>query len=139
MSDAKGVVSSIDGDYAIVQMDEAGGCGRCHEDGGCGGNNLGKMLCSTPKTFRVLNSGQASAGDRVTVSIDDGAIRHSAILAYGLPLALLFVGAFSGLYFAGETGAICGSILGLCAAWLVLRYSQVCRKPDPRSQPYIKS
>ncbi|MEI7613047.1 MAG: SoxR reducing system RseC family protein [Betaproteobacteria bacterium] len=137
MIDAKGIVTSVEGDYAIVQMDEAG-CGRCHEDGGCGGHNLGKMLCSTPKTFRVLNSGNASAGDHIAVSIDAGAIRQSALLAYGLPLLCLFVGAFSGLFFLGETGAIGGSIVGLVGAWGGLRYTQQRKTASLHAQPHIK-
>ncbi len=137
MSDAKGIVTSLEGGHAIVQMDETG-CGRCHEDGGCGGHNLGKMLCSTPKTFRVLNPGGASAGDSVTVAIDDGVIRQSALLAYGLPLLGLFSGAFSGLFFAGESGAIGGSLLGLLAAWAVLRHTQQRKTASLSSQPHIK-
>ena len=138
MIDAKGTVTSLDGDYAIVQMEETTGCGRCHEEGGCGGNNLGKMLCNTPKTFRVLNLGNASVGDRVTVSIDEGVIRHSALLAYGLPLIFLFIGAFAGLSFAGEAGAIGGSIVGLIAAWVTLRRIQLRKTAGPHFQPHIK-
>jgi sigma-E factor negative regulatory protein RseC len=137
MIDAKGIVTSLEGGYAIVQMDEAG-CGRCHEDGGCGGHNLGKMLCNTPKTFRVPNPGNASAGDRVTVSIGEGAIRQSAIRAYGLPLLCLFVGAFSGLFFAGEAGAIGGSVVGLVSAWGLLRHTQQRTTASLQAQPHIK-
>lgn len=137
MIDAKGTVTSLEGDYAIVETEETG-CGRCHEEGGCGGHNLGRMLCSTPRTFRILNPGNASVGDRVTVSIDEGAIRHTAILAYGLPLLSLFAGAFAGLSVAGEAGAISGSIIGLIAAWVALRRFQLRKTANQHSQPYIK-
>ena len=137
MIDAKGTVTSVDGDYAIVEMEETG-CGRCHEEGGCGGHNLGKMLCRTPRVFRVLNPGKASVGDQITISIDEGAIGHTAILAYGLPLLSLFAGAFAGMSFAGEAGAISGSIIGLIAAWAALRHFQHRRTASQHFQPYIR-
>ena len=63
MIDALGTITALDGKYALVLMDESG-CGRCHEQGGCGGNNLGKMFCSTPRTFRVLNPRNSVIGER---------------------------------------------------------------------------
>ncbi|MEI7429106.1 MAG: SoxR reducing system RseC family protein [Betaproteobacteria bacterium] len=137
MIDAMGTITALDGEYALVRMDETG-CGRCHEEGGCGGNNLGKMLCSSPRIFRVMNSGKSSVGDRVTISIAEGAVRRTAILAYGLPLLSLFVGAFVGLVVVGEVGAIVGSVIGLLGSWIALRYFQRSNPPDPRFEPYIK-
>jgi sigma-E factor negative regulatory protein RseC len=138
MIDAQGTISALDGEYAIVRMDEAG-CGRCHEDGGCGGNNLGKMLCSTPRTFRVLNPGKAAVGDSVRVAIADGAVRRSAAYAYGLPLLALFGGALGGASLAGDLGSIFGGVGGLLAAWFGLRRAQLRGTADPRFQPYIRS
>lgn len=138
MIDARGVISAIDGDYAVVLMDETG-CGRCHEEGGCGGNNIGKMLCSSPRTFRVLNPGHSAVGDRVVVAIAAGAVRRGAMLAYGLPLLALLVGALGGSAVAGESGAIVGALCGLLAGWLVLRHERSRGTPDQRSEPYIRS
>lgn len=137
MIDAAGTITALDGAYAIVRMDEAG-CGRCHEEGGCGGANIGKMLCSTPRVFRVLNPQNASVGNRVTIVIAEGAVRRSALLGYGLPLFALFVGAMGGMTLAGEGGAIVGAAIGLLIAWAVLRYCQYCTKSDSRFQPYIR-
>jgi sigma-E factor negative regulatory protein RseC len=137
MIDASGTITALDGDYAIIRMDEAG-CGRCHEPGGCGGNPLGKVFCSVPRTFRVLNPGNSAVGSRVTVVIAEGSVRRSVILAYGLPLLALFLGAISGSTVAGEAGAIIGSLCGLLGAWLALRYAQRHGALDPRSQPFIR-
>lgn len=138
MIDAQGSITAIDGEYAIVQMDEAG-CGRCHETGGCGGNNIGKMFCSTPRTFRVLNPGKAVIGQRVQVMIAAGAVRRSAAQAYGLPLLALFAGAIGGNALAGEIGAIIGAFGSLFAAWLALRRAQLHSTPDQRFQPFIRT
>ncbi len=137
MIDAMGTVTALEGQYALVRMAETG-CGRCHEDGGCGGHNLGKMLCSSPQIFRVLNSGDSSVGDHVIISIAEGAVRRSAILAYGWPLLSLFAGAFSGLIVADEAGAMAGSMIGLLGSWVALRYFQRRNSSDLRFEPYIK-
>jgi len=137
MIDALGTIVSINGGYAKVLMDEAG-CGRCHEPGGCGGINIGKMLCSSPRTFQVENPGNAALGDRVTIVIAEGAVRRSAIFAYLVPLLALFVGALGGSALAGEIGAIVGAFGGLLCAWLALRYAQGRGTLDRRFQPYIR-
>ncbi len=61
MTDAQGTVIALEGDEAVVRMDEAG-CGRCHEKGGCGGQNLGRMFCSTSPTYRLHNPGGLRVG-----------------------------------------------------------------------------
>jgi sigma-E factor negative regulatory protein RseC len=137
MIDAPGTITALDGDYAIVRMDETG-CGRCHEEGGCGGNNIGKMFCSTPRTFRVLNPGHSVIGDHVTIVIAEGVVRRSAALAYGLPLLALIIGALAGSVLAGEIGAILGSLGGLLCSWLALHFAQLYIRPDQRTQPYIR-
>lgn len=138
MIDAQGTITAVDGDYAIVRMDETG-CGRCHEQGGCGGNNLGQMFCSTPRTFRVSNPGKAAVGDSVRVAIADGVVRRSAVYAYGFPLLALFVGAIGGSVLAGEAGAIVGAFGSLLGAWFFLRRAQLKNKPDQRFQAYIRT
>ena len=137
MIDAQGTITAVNGDTADVLMDETG-CGRCHEEGGCGGHNIGKMLCASPRTFRVLNPGNSAVGNRVTVVIAEGTVRRSAVLAYVVPLLALFVGALGGSVLAGEVGAIVGAVSGLFCAWLVLRYAQAHGSPDRHSQPYIR-
>lgn len=138
MIDAQGTIISRDGDYAVVRMDEAG-CGRCNEPGGCGGQNIGKMFCSTPRTFRVRNPGQAAVGDSVRVAIAEGAVRRTAVLAYGLPLLALFVCALGGKFLAGEPGAMLGAFAGLLGGWLLFRRNQSRSARDERFQPFIRT
>ncbi len=137
MIDAPGTIISLDGKHAFVSMDETG-CGRCYEDGGCGGNNIGRIFCNAPRTFRVLNPGRFAIGDRVTVVIAEGVVRRSAAIAYGLPLLALFAGTLIGLELAGEKGAIFGAISGLLCAWMGLRFAQLHSSPGERTQPYIR-
>lgn len=137
MIDAEGTVTALENEFAVVRMDEAG-CGRCQEEGGCGGNNIGRMFCSAPRTFRVLNLVNATIGQRVRVAVPDGAVRRSAVYAYGLPLLALFAGAICGSLLAGETGAIFGALVCLLATWFALWRFQSTQPPDKRFQPTIR-
>lgn len=138
MIEAKGIVTALDGEYAFVRMDDAG-CGRCHEPGGCGGVNIGKMLCTTPQVFRVLNPDQTTIGQRVGVTIPDGVVRKSALLAYGIPLLMLLAGACFGTAMAGDIGALSGAGVGLVASFPLLRFVQVKSSASRQFQPYIAS
>lgn len=137
MIDVPGKIFALDGDYAIVRVQESG-CGRCHETGGCGGTNIATLSCHAPRSFRVLNPGNLAIGDSASIVIDEGAVRRSATLAYGLPLVLLFIGALGGSAVAGETGAIVGSVSGLFFSWLAMRFALLRGMADQRSHPYIR-
>lgn len=132
MIETAGIVKAIDGLNVLVQTEQQG-CGRCHEDGGCGGHSIGNMLCSTPKAFWLQNPGNLRIGDCVTIVIPVGAIRKTATRAYLIPLLALLAGAFIGHGIAGEIGAIIGSLASLFLAWVGLRSMQF-RYP----QPFIK-
>ena len=136
MSEAQGVVTAIDGDYAIVHTEE-GGCGRCHEQGGCGGVSVGRMFCSAPRSWRVLNPRGAVIGEKVRVAVAEGAVGASALLIYILPLVLLFGGALLGGALWSDIGAIAGAAAGLLVAWRVVSHQQKKRHCDPRFHPHI--
>lgn len=132
----RGVVRAVDGTEAVVEV-EQGGCGRCHEKGGCGGQQLTQMFCSGPKTYRVANRGGAMVGEAVTVVVAAGTIRRSANLAYGLPLLGLFAGAVLGMQLAGDPGAMAGGAAGLALVWLLARMRLRSRTGNGENQPYI--
>lgn len=116
----RAVVRAIDGSEALVEVEE-GGCGRCHEKGGCGGQNLSRALCGGPRSFWVTNGIGALVGEQVTVSIGAGAIRHGANVAYVIPLLAALGGAGTGMLLGGEGAAIAGMMAGLVLGFFHLR------------------
>lgn len=110
-STVRGVVRAVENGEALVEI-EQGGCGRCHEEGGCGGQNLTQMFCAGPKSYRVENTVGARPGDHVVVAVAAGSVRRTANLAYGLPLLGIIGGALAGTAFAGDTGGVAGALLG---------------------------
>lgn len=136
MSEAQGTVTAVDGDYAIVQTEE-GGCGRCQEPGGCGSVSVGRMFCSAPRTWRVLNPRGAAVGEKVSISVATGAVGASALLIYVLPLVALIGGAVLGAALMADVGAIAGAAAGLLVAWRLVIHQQKQRHCDPRFHPHI--
>lgn len=120
-STIRAIVREIGQADALVEVDQ-GGCGRCHEAGGCGGQHLTQMFCSTPKTYRVANEIGAGVGDRVTIAISAGSVRRSANLAYVLPLTATIAGAVVGMFLGDDPGAMLGAMTGLCVAFLYVRH-----------------
>lgn len=116
----KGVVRSLKNGDATIEVKQ-GGCGRCHEEGGCGGQQLTQMFCSGPKTYTVANTICASVGDEVDVAIRAGSIRKTANLAYGVPLIAVICGAVLGASLGHDFGAIIGSGLGLIFSYAYIR------------------
>ncbi|MFZ2267008.1 MAG: SoxR reducing system RseC family protein [Azonexus sp.] len=137
-STIRAIVRGLDGRDALVEV-EQGGCGRCHEEGGCGGQHLTQMFCSGAKSYRVENTVNASLGDHVTVAIAAGSVRRSANLAYGLPLLAIIAGAVLGMPLAGDVGAILGAGGGLLLSFLYIRLRTRGDSGGLASRPYIVS
>lgn len=137
MTEQTAVVVALEGDHARVRVDGSG-CGRCHEAGGCGGHNLGRMFCAADPEFRVLNPRQAQVGEQVTLVIAKGTVTQSANLAYALPLGLLLLGAGLGQWLAGDLLAIFGGGAGLFLGWLALRRQSLAPLEKSGFAPYIR-
>ncbi|MGE5386709.1 MAG: SoxR reducing system RseC family protein [Betaproteobacteria bacterium] len=138
INEVRAVVRSLDGDLALVEV-EQGGCGRCHEKGGCGGQHLTQAFCSASKRYQVKNVPGVQVGDQVTIGIPAGAVRYSANLVYVLPVLSIFVGALSGMHYAGDSGAMFGGLIGLISAWLIIRLKARSKAGNPEFQPQIIS
>ncbi len=137
-STVRAIVRGLDGGQAIVEV-EQGGCGRCHEEGGCGGQNLGRMFCSAPKTYCVGNDFGAKVGEHVRVAVATGSLRRTANLAYGLPLVATIACAMLGMRLADDAGAILGALLGLGLSFFYVRQRAKTGLDEPGVHPHIVS
>lgn len=132
MIETPGTIMAIDGDQILVRVGQQG-CGRCYEEGGCGGNNLGKLLHRGEEVFTLRNPGDVHVGDCVTITVAEGSLLRTATRTYVVPLLSLLVGAFTGSSLAGESGAVSGAIVGLVSAWLCLKKTN-----NDQPEPHIK-
>lgn len=135
-SEQTGRVVALDGEHALIEV-VGGGCGRCHEAGGCGGQQLTQMFCSTPRQYRVRNLPGAAVGDLVSVAVPAGVLGQHASLAYGLPLLGLILGAVLGNALAGDATALAGGVLGMALAWWVVRRRVQRLTGNSDTEPHI--
>ena len=135
-TEVQALVRALDGDLALVEI-QGGGCGRCHEEGGCGGHHLTQSLCTTPKSYSVHNQAGAKVGDVVTVRISARSLFWSATLAYVFPILALLFGAFLGMRFGGDHAAMLGGGFGLALVWLLVRHAVRFRTGNPDFRPQI--
>lgn len=113
---------------ARVRVQRSGGCGRCHEEGGCG--NTADSRCDE---FVVLSEFDVKLGDKVRIVVPEGAALRAALLAYGLPLAGLLIGAALGFLLAGtDLACVLGGGVGLGAGLLALRMGRHRGAARPR-------
>ncbi|MCL2523930.1 MAG: SoxR reducing system RseC family protein [Betaproteobacteria bacterium] len=133
-----GVVRALRGRQAEVVVD-AGGCGRCYETGGCGGQHLARMFASGPRSFFVDNALGVAVGERVTIAIAAGSVRRAANLAYGLPLLAVIAGALAGNALFGELGGIGGAALAFAASLCHLRWRSQALAGNPAERPHLVS
>lgn len=118
----RAVVRAIEGDEALLEVSH--GCGRCHEEGGCGGQSLTQMFCGTPKRYRAALVPGVGINDQVILAVPEGTVRRTANQAYMIPLALLLAGAFLGNGVAQDAGAMAGALAGLLLGLWRLRRSR---------------
>lgn len=123
MTESEAVVTRLEGDHAWVDLQS--GCTTCGAAGGCGlSDGKGK-----PQQ-RLRNEVGAQVGDRVVVSVPDGAVLRAAFYCYLLPVAMVFALAASGMVVANEMGSIVGALIGLVLGWLFVRLAGQ-REPLP--------
>ncbi|OQA33944.1 MAG: SoxR reducing system protein RseC [Betaproteobacteria bacterium ADurb.Bin341] len=132
----RALVRALDDGTALVEV-QGGGCGRCHESGGCGGHHLTQVFCGAPRTYCASNPFGAQVGDEVMVGIPARAVFVGATLAYTLPVLALLLGALTGMAFGGDMGAMLGGGLGLVLAWFFVRYKARSGAGNPDFRPQI--
>ena len=102
--------------------DAGGGCGRCHEPGGCRSVQITQAFGLPKADFALPTTLELRVGDKVVISIPDGAPLKAALASYGLGVVLLVAGAALGsMWSAGDLGAALGGLAGLMLAFVLNR------------------
>lgn len=143
------VAQTLSGPEGLVlvrlEFEVNGGCGRCHETGGCGGVSLAQPLCSKPKSIVVSDPIGLAVGDKVRVVVPDQLLARGITRTYVIPLLLFFAGSLLGAavlpdllpkhwQVSQDVSAMIGAGVGLIAAWVQLQSSQ---RRSPMAVPRI--
>ncbi len=116
-----GLVISVQGDLAQIQVSCSDACSDCSASSLCKGPNQSKGL------IEARNPHNAAPGDEVQIEIPETNYNRALILLFGTLLVASVGGAFAGILLAGtlslpsSQAGFFGFILGLGAAipWLV--------------------
>ena len=123
-----GIVSSIEGDFAYVDIQRQSGCSGCASSSGCGTSALATLFTKTSQSaIKVRNRLNVQVGDHVILTLDESRLIKHSFMAYGVPLIGLFL--FSVLFStlsvrvldfseaAADIAAIMGGFLGAASGW----------------------
>lgn len=144
MIETRAIVIRVEGNEALVESTQSGGCGNCDSENGCGSGKLSQLFCSEPRRFRVRNDGNAQVGALVQVTLAEGVLLRSALLMYILPLLLLLVGAMAGAQWTSDAASsdsysAIGGLLGLSLGFVLVKVLSLRRHLSAVAQPVILS
>lgn len=118
-----------------VRTESQSGCPRCAAGQGCGSATLGRLLGDRLRRVEVSSSEPLAADALVEIAVDERVLSTAATVVYGLPLALLLVGALAGASFGPATSAdltaATGAALGLLIGTISAR--AIARRLAPRA------
>jgi sigma-E factor negative regulatory protein RseC len=92
MIEEQAIVTGLDGDLAMIQMQRHSTCSHCELSKGCGTGAIGRMLGHRSKPLAIGNKFDLKAGDSVLLGLPERAFLKASLLIYGLPLAALIGG-----------------------------------------------
>lgn len=119
----RGRVLRIDGSGVWVETLRQSTCGACQARHGCGQRLLNQIGASTSLIRAECDAGLMNGlveGDWVEVGVEEGAVVLGSLLAYGLPILLLVLGA--GLGGPSSLSSVGGALAGMAAGSLISRY-----------------
>ena len=117
MSESEALVMSVAGEFAVVEVEcPPSACAKCGDKGGCGKPQAG------PRRYAVRNTVGACVGDRVVLSVPEGAVLKAAVLSYLMPLVFVIGGAAAAMAWLGDgLPTVAGAAAGLLVGLVILR------------------
>ncbi len=136
------IIVSVDQNVASLEIIRNKPCGLCGQSRGCGISIWGRLFGHRPNIFKAQNTVNASVNQIVVVGVDENALFWSSFAVYGIPLALLILGAvlgstvFSDALHADRNTAL-GAVLGLFIGYVWLKGHHQGGTLDARYRPVI--
>lgn len=117
-------VVSADNGTILVEPSNESGCGGCKSRSVCGVSGLGKYFSGNRKAIEVQCDAGVRVGDELQLSMSEGDMLKSGLLAYLLPSVLALIGAAVGATLGmGDAGAVLGAAVGIAVGLLLGRLS----------------
>lgn len=130
MSQCEAVVVAASGGEVWVEVPaRAPVCGSCETEDACRSSLLGQG--NGPRRYRLDNRIGARVGDRVQLTVAEGAVWRASLMSYVVPLLLAIGGAIIGQFVAGDVWAVLGMLAGLGCGLLLLHRNELRARSDP--------
>lgn len=136
-------VVAVDGDFVLLEVERGGGCGACTLKGSCGVSALSSAFGRREVQLRLRNTLGALPGEKVLLSIEEGAVARGSATVYAVPLVGLvadacpghWLGTRFGLSLDGmaAVGGLFGLLLGAALAWWIGKSG----RGDARFEPVL--
>ena len=117
-----GIITEIEEHTMMVEFERSSMCEKC---GAC-------ERAHNAMRMEVERIGNASLGDRVEVDLPERTVVRAALVAYGIPLALLLAGLAAGSALPGRLG-----LLLAAGAFLALHLTERRRRSSGRYAPKV--
>ena len=124
-----GIITEIEEHTMMVEFERSSMCEKC---GAC-------ERAHNAMRMEVERIGNASLGDRVEVDLPERTVVRAALVAYGIPLALLLVGLVAGSALPGNPDlyALALGLLLAAGAFLALHLTERRRRSSGRYAPKV--
>ncbi len=135
MLETHATVVATAGQSASVLLNQVSGCEQCNGQG-CGSSKVAQLFCSKTVVFEVVNPVNAQVGDKVLITVQDGAVLRGISVLYLIPLsALVGTAALVNFLINDEFWVALGAILGLLLGFWCVKMISGRLKPK---QPCIR-
>ena len=144
MIEESGRVIAVENDLALIEIQRKPVCNTCSVNKGCGTGVMSQVIGNKRFRLTAKNSLNANVGDKVIVGIAEDMLVKSSFAVYIVPLLLLFVGSWCGIYIAEyfamqatEGFSVLSGLLGLVIGFIWLRFFSQKISNDDRYRPVL--
>lgn len=142
-----GTVIAIDRDGLWVETLKQSTCAKCAAKSGCGQQLMSKLAPSHNMTFIKALYGPSvrdeiwREGDKVVLGVNENALVYAALLAYGLPIGFMLLGAFLGERFSflqsNDVSSLVGALVGLLCGGIFVKFHSRFARDKSVFQAYV--
>ena len=139
-----GQVVTLDGEYALIDVQRKSGCQSCEVKSGCGTSVLSGLFNKRFAHVRAVNTVNASEGDTVELELNESALVYMTFWTYLFPIIFMFVVALFSVWLTNNNtltsvSAIAGLIAGLVMSKRIIRSRLDARQLHPNIRKIVNT
>ena len=142
MIEEQAIVVRTQGNQAIIEIERNKPCGLCGATKGCGISLWSRIFGNRHEAFSTENKLAVKVGDHIIIGVEEGVLLTGSLIAYAIPLLMLFIGAGLGSYISDvqsiqDMAASIGALLGLALGLALVRVYTRTHRGSGRYHPVM--